>query len=556
MTEFNLYNRISNGDLRPNLEEFQTEKELDSLEREFYSKSVTITNENIDSIFSAFQSDFHGFKNGDKIIAEFNEDDENPKITFEKIANPDEEELINIDIPPPIDRKTEIFHRIIEDEYNRIKITFSKKLEQSNDFNELKTFALRHIQIAKKLAKDSHLLEKKLKKEKLDDWSNPNTLVLYSLKRHLLYSILTIQELFEPIIGIKLQNEHELEDELFEMYYSKMKSRSKIIHKSLNKRHLVKLYDEIGLNPTFEKKKEFFLNKLENQIKIIKEASQSKYGIIKYQYDSKILYQKELGKILDEYYTDLLIKNTTEIGVLRKYEKVLKTATKLKVKSNSLETISLKETDFFERIEIELNSLKELINISGTLLISENILKDLVSFLIILQSRKYLNLQEDQWNDYLSDLLRAKQYYVSDQSRNGRSGTENQNNYNSGELDISIRDLNNNGVIKTIIETLQITSCGEKNKTISTHINKLLNRYDTSGNKENFIIILAKANDFNKFWKNYIKYINNLNFLDDSIQVIENKDYSKSDIRIARNNIIREGKELKLYHLFVNMNKN
>lgn len=556
MTEFNLYNRISNGDLRPNLEEFQTEKGLDSLEREFYSKSVTITNENIDSIFSAFQSDFHGFKDGDKIIAEFNEDDENPKITFEKIANPDEEELINIGIPPPIDRKTEIFHRIIEDEYNRIKITFSKKLEQSNDFNELKTFALRHIQIAKKLAKDSHLLEKKLKKEKLDDWSNPNTLVLYSLKRHLLYSILTIQELFEPIIGIKLQNEYELEDELFEMYYSKMKSRSKIIHKSLNKRHLDKLYDEIGSNPTFEKKKEFFLNKLENQIKIIEEASQSKYGIIKFQIDSKILYQKELGKILDEYYTDLLIKNTTEIGVLRKYEKVLKTITELKVKSNSLETISLKETDFFERIEIELNSLKELIDISGTLLISENILKDLISFLIILQSRKYLNLKEDQWNDYLSDLLRAKQYYVSDQSRNGRSGTENQNNYNSGELDISIRDLNNNGVIKTIIETLQITSCGEKNKIISTHINKLLNRYDTSGNKENFIIILAKANDFNKLWENYIKYINNLNFLDNSIQVIENIDYSKSDIRIARNNIIREGKELKLYHLFVNMNKN
>jgi hypothetical protein len=378
---------------------------------------------------------------------------------------------------------------------------------------------------------------------------------LHSLKRHLIYSILDIQELFAPIIDIKFQNENDLEDELFEMYYSKMKSRSKIIHKSLDKRYLDKLYEEIGSNPSFEKKKELFLNKLKDQNKIIEEASQSKYGIIKYQYDSKILYQKELGKILDEYYTDLLINNTTEIGVLRKYEKVLKTVTELKVKSNSLETISLKETDFFERIEIELNSLKELIDISGTLLISENILKDLVSFLIILQSRKHLDLQEDQWNDYLSDLLRAKQYYVSDQSRNGRSGSENQNNYNSGELDISIRDLNNNGVIKTIIETLQITSCGEKNKVISTHVNKLLNRYDTSGNKENFIIILAKANDFNKLWVNYIKYINNLSFIDNSIQVIENEDYSKSDIRIARNNIIREGKELKLYHLFVNMNK-
>jgi len=489
-------------------------------------------------------------------MAEFNEDEENPKITFEKIANPEEEELINIDIPPPIDRKSEIFYRIIEDEYNRIKIAFSRKLEQSNDFSELKTYALRHIQIAKKLAKDSHILEKKLKKENLDDWSNPNTLVLYSLKRHILYSILTIQELFEPIIGLKVQSEYDLEDELFEMYRSKMESMSKGFHKSLNKRHIDKLYEEIGDNPSIEKEKEFFLNKLKNQIRIIEEPSKSKYGILKFQYDSKILYQKELGKILDVYYTDLLIKNTTEIGVLRKYEKILKTVTELKVKSNSLETISLKETDFFERIEIEQNSLKELINISGTLLISENILKDLVSFLIILQSRKHLNLQEDQWNDYLSDLLRAKQYYVSDQSRNGRSGSENQNNYNSGELDISIRDINNNGIIKTIIETFQITSCGEKNKVISTHVNKVLNRYDTSGNEENFIIILANANDYNRLWENYIKYINNLSIIDNSIEVIENEDYSKSDIRIARNIILREGKELKLYHLFVNMNRN
>jgi len=556
MTEFNLYNRISYGNLRPHLEEFQSENGLDSLEREFYSKTVTITNENIDSIFSTFKSDFHGFKDGDKIMAEFNEDEENPKITFEKIANPEEEELINIDIPPPIDRKSEIFYRIIEDEYNRIKIAFSRKLEQSNDFSELKTYALRHIQIAKKLAKDSHILEKKLKKENLDDWSNPNTLVLYSLKRHILYSILTIQELFEPIIGLKVQSEYDLEDELFEMYRSKMESMSKGFHKSLNKRHIDKLYEEIGDNPSIEKEKEFFLNKLKNQIRIIEEPSKSKYGILKFQYDSKILYQKELGKILDVYYTDLLIKNTTEIGVLRKYEKILKTVTELKVKSNSLETISLKETDFFERIEIEQNSLKELINISGTLLISENILKDLVSFLIILQSRKHLNLQEDQWNDYLSDLLRAKQYYVSDQSRNGRSGSENQNNYNSGELDISIRDINNNGIIKTIIETFQITSCGEKNKVISTHVNKVLNRYDTSGNEENFIIILANANDYNRLWENYIKYINNLSIIDNSIEVIENEDYSKSDIRIARNIILREGKELKLYHLFVNMNRN
>jgi len=545
MTEFNLYNRISNGDLRPNLEEFKSESGLDSLESEFYSKTIKTSDESFESAISSFITEFHGFKKGDKIKLNFNEDEDDPKMTIERIPNPDEEELISIDIPPPIDRKTEVFHRIIKDEYNRIKASISKKLENSNDINDLKIYSLKNIQIAKKLAKDTHRLEKKLKKENLDDWENPNTLVLYSLKRHLIYSILKIQELIAPIIDIKTQSESDLEDELFDFYHSKMKSKSKIFRKDLDKRHLDKLYKEIGINPTIIEKKNFFLNKLKSQYKLIEESSKSKYGITKFEYDNKVLYQKELGKILDNYYTNLLITNSTE------------TVTELKVKSDSLETISLKETNFFSKIEIELNTLKELIEISGTLLISENILKDLVSFLLILQSRKSLDLSENQWNDYLSDLLRAKQYYVSDQTRNGRSGSNNLFNFDSGELDISIRDLNNNGIIKTIIETFQLKSCGSNNKTVSNHINKLLNRYDTSGNKENFIVIFSKAVDFDKLWKNYVKYIDNLKIVDkNAIVLIEDNDFQKSDIRIAKNIIFRKNKELELYHLFVNMNEN
>lgn len=69
-------------------------------------------------------------------------------------------------------------------------------------------------------------------------------------------------------------------------------------------------------------------------------------------------------------------------------------------------------------------------------------------------------------NDYLPDLLRVKQYYVTDLSGSGRSGTHEIENYESGQLYIAIRDPKSNGVIKTVIETFRINSCGAKNQII------------------------------------------------------------------------------------------
>ncbi len=552
--EFTLYNRIVNRDLRPNIDSFNNQEGLQALQDEFYSIKVKID----EGMFNPLDidSDFHGFKPGDKFEMKISEDSGSPKITITSIENSDEDQLINLDIPPPPNKKAEIFLNIIEDEYNRIKSSLTKNLEVSKNANELKIYAIKNIQIAKKIARESHTFEKKLKKKGIEDWDNPNTYIIYVLKKYLIYSLIEIQELFNPFTKERIQSEFELVDELYDLSYSKMMDRVKIINEDLSKLHIEKLYEQLGKNPNAEEKITFFKTKFLEQIKLVAEKSEYKYRIPKYLYDNMALYRKELGKILSDYYYRKLITESNKIGIVEKYEEIMKTITALKVNYDSIESQALKTSDFFVKIELEKDLLKELMNLSFSYPIEANILSDLISFLIVLQTRKHLNLSEDQMNDYLSDLLRAKQYYVADQSRSGRSGSQETSGYKSGELDISIRDIKNNGIIKTIIETFEITSCGNKTKKIKEHINKLMNRYDTAGNVENYVIIFSKASKFKNIWFKYKNHVESIVFNNEvKITDIENEKISKSDIKVGINSIVREGKKLKLYHLFINMRK-
>jgi hypothetical protein len=79
-----------------------------------------------------------------------NMDGEVPRISITVLPNENEEELINIDIPPPPDAKADLFLRIIEDEYERIKTSSFKQFEQSENPQEISFYATQNIQIAKK----------------------------------------------------------------------------------------------------------------------------------------------------------------------------------------------------------------------------------------------------------------------------------------------------------------------------------------------------------------------------------------------------------------------
>jgi hypothetical protein len=552
MTEFKVYSRISNGDLRPNLEAFKKRKGIKELEAQFYSRPITFDKDFPDTLNKLYDFDFHGIKEGDRVELKINE--KTSKVILRRIPNPDEEDLINLDVPPPIDQKSKIFHRIITDEYRRIKSAFVKKLENAQNLDELKLYVIKNIQHAKEIAREAHTLEKKLNKSRVDNFDNPNTYILHILKIHLIYCLIDIQEIFKLVIEDKIQTQYELEDELFEFHHTKMMVMVENMSAELNKRHIDRLYKEIGDNATNEDKIKFFKNKFIEQERIFNQKATSREGASKYEYDKKNLYETELGKLLSTYYFEKLISKPESSGTREKYENLLKTISKLRQNTDSVETKALKKTDFFEKIEIEINLLRELFNITNSLPIGDSVLKDLVSLLLILQSRKNLNLDENELNDYLTDLLRVKQYYVADQSRSGSSGNINESR--SGELDLTIRDLKNNGIIKSIIEAFKLSSCGKNNKSIKDHYHRLVDRYDASGNEENFIIVYSTSANFTSLWERYLRHF--------EIEIFRNKyrtheiDYKeipKSDIKIGLSTIQRQNKEMKIYHLFVNMKK-
>lgn len=555
MTEFKLYKRICSGDLRPNLEKFKRRNGLTDLYKEFYSKPVTIDKDFPEKLHNLFDLDFLGIKEGDKV--ELKIDQKNSKIILRCLPNPDEEDLINLDVPPPVDRKSELFHRIITDEYRRIKTTLIKKLEEAQDLDALKLYVIKNIQHGKELAKEAHLLQKKIDTKRNTGRQNPNTYILDVLKIYLIYSLIDIQEIFKLFLNDKIQTQYELEDELFEFQHTRLMAEVESFSAEMNRRFIERIFTELGEQATIEEKIELFKNKLTDHEKIINQKIKSRERIAKYEYDKKELFENELGKLLSNYYFNKLVINPDLRGIKDKYDNLLKAISKLRQSSDSIETRTLKRTDFFDKVDIEINLLRELINSSSSIPLADSLLKDLISLLLILQSRKHLDLDENEWNDYLTDLLRVKQYYVADQSRSGFSGSSSRKKVNSGELDITIRDLTNNGIIKTIIEAFKLSSCGKSNKSIQDHINRLIERYDTSGNEENYIIVYSISSDFSLLWSKYQNHVENVIFKNKYKMIeIEYPSIPRSDIKIGLSNIMRNKREIRIYHLFLNMKKN
>ncbi|MEX2409894.1 MAG: hypothetical protein WD607_00745 [Candidatus Paceibacterota bacterium] len=184
---------------------------------------------------------------------------------------------------------------------------------------------------------------------------------------------------------------------------------------------------------------------------------------------------------------------------------------------------------------------------------SKNLFEEISSSLIRIQGSKYSFRNENGKNDALRNSLLDKGFCINDQMRNGRSGSKNEVNFDCGELDIVICDCENNSEIISIVEALELDSLGEKNKIVKSHINKLLYSYDTAGNNENFLVIYSMVKKFDRLWEKYKQHINNVIFPDE-VDLFE-IETSKSDIRGGYNYYLRNGKKLKLSHLFVNMYK-
>ncbi|WP_440999824.1 hypothetical protein [Fodinibius sp. SL11] len=558
MNEFEIYDKIVNGTYRPHLKDNDTNEWLEELEKNFFTSTLRIEERELEgrhlTTFDDIDFDFYGIKDGDRVVLEFpDEDNDLENIVLKVEPNPEEQELINLDIRPPIDKKSEIYLRIIEGEFRRIKASSKKKLESSEDFEKLKLYALKNIQTAKRIGREAHQLKKKLSKSGIDDMNNSNTLILYYIKLHIIYSINHIQVLFKDILGLTVQNRSTLEDELYELQYSKWEAKSNQLDGFFKESEIDRLYEELGENEGLEQSISFFKEKLTDQIEKVEKEKKSSFGVAKMEVDKLKWRKEELGKLLIQ----KIFKSTTasnENKLIARYKYLVETLRNLNLNQYSLEYKALDKVDFFPKVETEISLLKDLIEVDSTVIDSSHLIDDLMSLLLLVQASKHDFKGEGQINRYLSNLLRARQYYVADESRQGRSGTDKSKNYKSGELDIAIRDIENNGIVKTIIEAFQLKSCGEDNKNVEYHIDKLLDRYDTAGNKENYIIVYAKADDFISLWEKYQKYIKNKVFETSvNFEKIERKQINKRNLKVGLTKIPKGKTVIKLYHLFVNM---
>ncbi|WP_312072118.1 hypothetical protein [Anaerotignum propionicum] len=176
----------------------------------------------------------------------------------------------------------------------------------------------------------------------------------------------------------------------------------------------------------------------------------------------------------------------------------------------------------------------------------EAFVKNLVRACLNLQARKhYSNASEDERNDYIGDILGAVGYNVKDQTRRGSSST----GKGAGEVDIYI---SRDGLPFTVVEAMNLNSVDTSY--INTHLDKLFT-YDGAGNKFNICLSYVKLADFDSFWKKYSDYVSNYCYpapiLSTDLSIDD--DYGYSELRIMKTNHNRSGKEVKLYHICVNI---
>ncbi|BEM23908.1 hypothetical protein V6294_06330 [Serratia marcescens] len=108
---------------------------------------------------------------------------------------------------------------------------------------------------------------------------------------------------------------------------------------------------------------------------------------------------------------------------------------------------------------------------------------------------------EDDYNDYIRDMMLSKKYEVRDQTREGISSS----GLSAGELDLAIED---NGELFSIIEPMKLTSVDSNY--INLHYTKLLRNYNPLMVKRTFLITYYEGSRFEDWWVRYQEHIHTL----------------------------------------------
>ncbi|NQZ11431.1 MAG: hypothetical protein HRT35_30125 [Algicola sp.] len=146
---------------------------------------------------------------------------------------------------------------------------------------------------------------------------------------------------------------------------------------------------------------------------------------------------------------------------------------------------------------------------------------------------------EDLTNDRYRNALLYKEYNVADQSRGGKSKSGNR----AGERDFVVRN-SQTGVAESVIEAFILK--GLNTTVINGHYNKLVDSYDTTGNRRNFILVYVKTttNKFAELWQQYQKhFVTHFDGFDDTSDKNSGKEKVKTGITTNGNK--------EVFHIFV-----
>jgi len=218
-SEFDLYDSIVNGKLRPFLPDYSSEAQIKKLiekttiiEKEYKFRNL----DDFKSVLAEVTNENYDLKDGDRYQIEVVEKKDCTEFLISPLEAKELNELIDIDIPPPPDLKAEYFLDLIENEFEKIMRAAKKFINTSNEKEEISFYANQNIQIAKRIAADAHNLSKQLKSNEHDSFENSNTYIMYILKLFLKRAILNFQGLLEPFLGCTLWTEDEIRTQLYE----------------------------------------------------------------------------------------------------------------------------------------------------------------------------------------------------------------------------------------------------------------------------------------------------------------------------------------------------
>ncbi len=148
------------------------------------------------------------------------------------------------------------------------------------------------------------------------------------------------------------------------------------------------------------------------------------------------------------------------------------------------------------------------------------------------------------WNAIFLTLLEAKGFNVRQTTYLDDSST---GKY-LGEMGILIEAPNGEAI--ALIEAFSLRAL--ERSVISANLTRFFG-YDPSGVSQGFIIVYSEASNFTALWKRYLAYIQEIDFQYRLLGVPVEQEVPYTEIKVAQTRHSRSGRDIDLYHIFINM---